>query len=515
MNKLIKKSFFLLLLISIIILLSASFTFATDVYKAQYQVLIMSRDAKNMSNMSNIWIGKGIQKSIEFMVEGLQSFGILNTRQLQSEYKTKYYGVDYYDLGISDLADIGKDYRADYIITYKYNTISDDNFTLELKIFETASESIMKPKDSTGNYSFSISGNTKQVLSIGDKIVDLLIKYHGIELNIYEKSALKRNEFTVYPPATAYWCKGYIAYEMKSYQTAIEYIQRALVYYETFSEALRMLAKLRIMTGDVKTAMKRIKDALASNPSNYRCWKTAGEISQLRGKEQQALTYYNKALELRGNDAEIFIRAAKIYYRNQLYTDAKAWFQKAYNLDPTNLEALEGITEILAYEKDWELAFKYADKLLSMDNDNFTAITVLATVYANQREYAKAINLLIEAVSINGNYMEGHYLLAKLYASYYDETADPLYYKQSIKAIKYCMDSNYKTPLVYIDAAKIYAMGYDGSNAASCVNLAFENGYSNIDKILFDPAFENVMNHPRFTKVVNYWYNKLKNKNGY
>lgn len=526
MEKFYLKFLFKIFLLVMLILFSFSSISFAQINMLQYQIIILP--TTNITDNPDVqWMQIGIEKSLEFSIENISLFGILKDEIIQDTFESQYRTNNPYQMNLDVISAHGKVFRGDYIITsqYSYNS-STNSYNLDLNLIEVESESILQ--------SFNKNGNIKEILNIGKEVLDYLIEYHSYEINKYEKAALRINEITMDERASKEFCIGYAAYLQGNYDYAIEHISRSLVHYNKFSDAFRMLGIIRYITGNVTLAEKRFQDAVFAKASNFRVWEGYGDLKANKLDYSTAIKYYNKALQLRGKDTYIFSKAALIYYKNGLFADAKNFYEKAYELDQNNVKALEGLVKIMAYQiKDFDKAFILADKLLALDNDNFVAYTVLANAFGVKKDYGNAINMLVQALKRNPGFMDGHYMIGLMYTKYYlqvekkmldkakneeltDEervmTLDKLqtYHEQALKAFKYCISKKHKIPNVYIETAKLYAIVRNGDKAAEYLQLAFENGFTNIDSIIFEKLFDRIKDNPRFKKVLTYWYNKLK-----
>ncbi len=489
--------------IIIIILLTIAILFSmTSLSFAQQNRIIIFPITSIGDKTDFPWAKVAISKSIEYTVECVSIYGILKDNFILEEFKAQNPYANPYSMSKEYLVAYGKNYNGDYLIACQYNYKDySDKFLIDLNIIETSTGEIVE--------TISVDADAKRLLTIGNDVLVALLKRHKYEPTQIEKNALKALDFVKEPLSTKEWCIGYNAYLRGNFSAAVDSFINATRYFPEFSEAHRMLGILRSQVGDTKQAYKDLQEAVSSNITNFRSWKDLGDFFCGSKNYQQAAKFYEKALQIRSIDIELFIAVAKINYELGFYGNAKDWYEKAYRINDLDPEVLEGLAKITAYQsKDWVTAAKYADKLLSVDDKNVTAYIIMANYFAVvKKDYYNALNMMIESLKFN-KAVESIYMIGVLYIKYYEETKKQSHFAEGIRALEYCISQKYKIPEIYIEVSKAYALVSNGSKAAEFLDLAFKNGYTNID-IIFDSAFDNVKDHPDFKKVVTYWYYKL------
>lgn len=483
-------------------------------FTRDFQYKIIQIPCSTISEESKTgWLVTGIDKMIEYSLEKVSIYGIKENRKIYEDFKT-FATSNPYKMKVDHILPIGIEYNSNYIIVPQFD-YKDGIYEVKTKIIDVSESKLLTEINS--------SGDIEDVLLIGDKILEFMIKHHNYKPNQGEEQIIKRtNEFIVSENATAFWCMGYEQFQKKDYQQALYYFQRAYSITGSFSDNSRMIGVVRTLIGDYFNAEKRLKEAIGINKQNYRVWRDLGKLQlqigiteEKKGNVKYANAYYqhaantfSKALQLRVIDDEIFTLIADINYKLGYFGNAKTWYSDAYYVNPSNIRALEGLTKIYGYkDKDLEKAYEYASELYYYDNENYVALSVLANYFATiQGDYKKAVEILKTAVMINPDYIQGHLILGKLYTKMYlDGDMNRDYLSSAIEAYNYCIGNNYYIPDIYIEMAKLYAILGNGDKCAYYIDKAFNNGYENINKIVFDTTFDNVKNNSEFLRVVNYW----------
>lgn len=172
----------------------------------------------------------------------------------------------------------------------------------------------------------------------------------------------------------AYFKLGYAYYQMRDYETSIDYYKKAnanantlanmaLAYYmkADHAEALKLLKRslqmdpqnstarnnMSLVQGAFNNQMKTLKSSTAGDPDQY------FELANLMVEQQnyqEALIYFQKAVELRPDYLGAILNIGNCYYMLQDYDKAISTFLKVLSINPNhqlanrNLSHLYGLT---------------------------------------------------------------------------------------------------------------------------------------------------------------------------
>ena len=98
---------------------------------------------------------------------------------------------------------------------------------------------------------------------------------------------------------------------------------------------------------DLELAEKNLKISIDKNKSYYNSNHNLGVTLQLKGKFNEALDSFKKALELKPKNLGTINHIAECYERIKSFDDAKKYYNKAIEIDQNNKIALKGLSRIL------------------------------------------------------------------------------------------------------------------------------------------------------------------------
>jgi len=159
---------------------------------------------------------------------------------------------------------------------------------------------------------------------------------------------------------------GYTCIELKDYETAKASLDRALSLKPTEFYGLdyKRIAEACQKSGEPHRAMKFYRTAIElEDKQNTQAlailWEKAGDSAKEFGDSQSSLTFYSEAIKLVPN-AGLYYNIARLHKAMEKYSEAVAYFKKALEYDPENIEVLYA----LAYLQGAQRQFDEADQTL-------------------------------------------------------------------------------------------------------------------------------------------------------
>ena len=139
-----------------------------------------------------------------------------------------------------------------------------------------------------------------------------------------------------------------------------------------------------------------------TNPDSPLAWYEKACIAIFNKQYDEAIKYFNIALELDPNYAEAYCGLGFIYAEGkQDYEEAVKYYSKAIELDPNHALAYYGLGDVYKDgKKDYEKAIKYYKIAIESMVDYEHAYRKLGIVYAELKDTKKAIECLNEALRI-------------------------------------------------------------------------------------------------------------------
>ena len=142
-------------------------------------------------------------------------------------------------------------------------------------------------------------------------------------------------------------------------------------------------------------AVKEFSKAIAKNQSSHMLFYYRGLAQEKFGNLEEAMSDYQKTIELKPDFALPYSMAGKIFARQQNYEKAREFYQKSVELDDQNVSTLYNYAVVLINigEKSDE-AIVILEKLLSLDDAHADAYYRLGMLYVSQGDTERAKELL-------------------------------------------------------------------------------------------------------------------------
>jgi tetratricopeptide (TPR) repeat protein len=135
-----------------------------------------------------------------------------------------------------------------------------------------------------------------------------------------------------------------IEIQLKRYEAALSYAQKANVIYSNFWELNLIFAITYYNLGMFAHAVMSAEKAIRLNPQEPSPYEWAGKIYYKLGDYEKAETSFLKYIELiEDAGADIYTSLAQACLKVKKTKDALAYFNVALKLDPENKSAIEGI----------------------------------------------------------------------------------------------------------------------------------------------------------------------------
>jgi len=119
---------------------------------------------------------------------------------------------------------------------------------------------------------------------------------------------------------------------------ALIYCKKALAIDPSSADALHLMGLLSLETGHWDLAVEWIANAIRQNPQ-ARYLSRLGVALQRRGRREEALQAFGKAVQLTPDDAVLWTSLGIVLDELQCPSDAVLCFRRALRLDPRQLEA--------------------------------------------------------------------------------------------------------------------------------------------------------------------------------
>jgi tetratricopeptide (TPR) repeat protein len=224
----------------------------------------------------------------------------------------------------------------------------------------------------------------------------------------YYKAYLAEDPFS----KLAWYNLGNIYHKLESYGLAIEAFSFAVAIDPKYHHAMYQKALNEVYNEEYEDGIASFNEYLEYEADSASAFFHIGEAYAKLEKNKQALSYFEKSIELDNMYADAFYGQAYILFSIKKFTDAYYSIKKAIKFDPEDpdfwhLSAL--INQKLGFESESEKAFKTALDLESSDAQIWIDYSNLVE---GRKNLFKKINILSEAFEHLNDNAEINYRLA-------------------------------------------------------------------------------------------------------
>lgn len=220
--------------------------------------------------------------------------------------------------------------------------------------------------------------------------------------------------------------RGVQSYEAQDYETATQHFETALDTESENAQALHYLGRIALDAGDVDEAIERLEKAVALEDatSDYHFW-----LGVAYGQKIQKVSFFEKG---------------------QLAPKLKSEFEKAVEMDPTNIRARMGLTQyyinappmvggsmdkameqieaikeldprqgylflaqLLTGKKEYDAAETELEAALALDPDDTDIHYQMGMLYQTKEDYGAAFEAFEEAIQIDPKHMNATYQIGR------------------------------------------------------------------------------------------------------
>jgi len=163
---------------------------------------------------------------------------------------------------------------------------------------------------------------------------------------------------------------------------------------------------------ELAAAMGMLDEVLKEDPKVIDAWFTLGNMAARRGRHEDAVGYFKRALALKADDEEAVINLAHAYRKLGRDDDALVGFRRFLELDPKNAQVHYEIAQILLDRGDNAAAGDELRQALAVEPKMAAARNALGVVALNQGDLARAETEIRQALEMKPDVRLAHYNLA-------------------------------------------------------------------------------------------------------
>ena len=157
-------------------------------------------------------------------------------------------------------------------------------------------------------------------------------------------------------------------------------------------------------TNNFKIPIKYLRKSLEFDSRNKDAYKLLGTIYEKTNNFNVARQWYKKAsLEDIDNSSEFYGFIANTFFKEKKYDQAIKYYEKAIEGNKNYISAYYNIAEIYKEQQDFDKAEQYYQKTIQMSPDYIYPYYQIGNLYFNKQDYATAIEWYQKALNIEPN----------------------------------------------------------------------------------------------------------------
>lgn len=198
---------------------------------------------------------------------------------------------------------------------------------------------------------------------------------------------------------------------------AIAAYTEALKLRPRFPAAQAELAAVYIAEKRADDALARANDALSTDPQNFEALLAKTRALLMKGDVTRAAEPLLVLTTKYSASSAVQAQVGLMHALKQEPRPARAAFEQALKIDPTNAIAISGMVQLALGENDRAGARAHMDNALAHARDNVDLLLIGARIYATLGDKQAAENALKHAIEVSPGSFEAYDLLGRLYAS--------------------------------------------------------------------------------------------------
>jgi FkbM family methyltransferase len=215
--------------------------------------------------------------------------------------------------------------------------------------------------------------------------------------------------------AQAYYIIGNCMQEKGQVDEAATYYQKTLQLDANFPDAYYNLGTILQDKKRNDEAISCYQKALKINPTDTDAYYNLGRVLQDTGRLDEAMTCYQKALQINPNLADAYYNLGNILQEKRQADEAMICYQKALETDPTFYKAYHNIGSILQRKGQFDEAINSYQKALGLNANDEEAYVGLGYAFQEKGQLDEAITCYHKAIEINPSEATAYINLAAAY----------------------------------------------------------------------------------------------------
>src|SRR5437764_1970045 len=211
------------------------------------------------------------------------------------------------------------------------------------------------------------------------------------------------------------------------YQLALAYVQgrnttqamneleQAVKIAPKYVDAIVLLAQLRLRAGDPQSIITPLESALQLRPDVTQIRTLLADAYQAVGRSEEAASLIREQLKKTPEDSQSYLVLGVILKRQKKNDESRKAFEKAIELNPQNVVAIDQLTDLDLEAKAFSAIHQRANALLQKDPKSAPAYYIHGRSYVMEKNFAAAETALKKAIELAPNLAAAYNLLVAIY----------------------------------------------------------------------------------------------------
>jgi putative PEP-CTERM system TPR-repeat lipoprotein len=179
----------------------------------------------------------------------------------------------------------------------------------------------------------------------------------------------------------------------------------------SFAASYQNLAGFYAASADYPKALAELGSLLQRDPRNLKAMFGLAALSEINGKESDALGYYQQATQTKAPEA--FLVLAGYHQKKGASEKALAVLEEAIKLNPRAIAPFEAKGRLLMAQKEYRKALKAFDEVEALNEEQGVALKI--ATYVAMQDGAKAVEQSGRLIAKRPGSAQGHLMLASVY----------------------------------------------------------------------------------------------------
>jgi len=230
-----------------------------------------------------------------------------------------------------------------------------------------------------------------------------------------------------------YYYLGAIDILNKNGNSYKEQFSKALQYADTSRDVYTNIGFTLFQKGESEDALKIFDEGLVKFPDDFRLNYFKGFTLQGINKESEAITYFEKAVNINPNDIGLLSTLALAYDNQAEFKKSEATYNAALKIDPNNALILNNYAYNLSERgENLDKALAMSKISIAKDPANSSYFDTIGWIYFKMKNYDYAKKYIERSLEINGNSAVVLDHLADVYSAMKDYTNAKKYWNLSL-----------------------------------------------------------------------------------